>query len=110
MSDPSLLVERLQAVAAALLRIPERMASIHQPTDFRSSPTGIERMDSICMVLIACGEEFKKIDRQTGGNYLPAIRKCNGAAPSACEMSLRMAILMSIPNSCSRSATSACRN
>ena len=24
-------------------------------------------MDSICMVLIACGEEFKKIDRQTKG-------------------------------------------
>jgi uncharacterized protein with HEPN domain len=27
----------------------------------------MERMDAICMILIAAGEEFKRIDRQTEG-------------------------------------------
>jgi len=70
MSDPSLLIERLEALAAALERIPQRMATIQQPEDFRASSAGIEHMDSICMVLIAAGEELKKIDRQTNGNLL----------------------------------------
>ncbi len=37
------------------------------PEDFRASVGGIDRMDAICMILIAAGEEFKKIDRQTEG-------------------------------------------
>lgn len=54
-------------VVAALERIPTRFSSIQQPSDFVSSEAGLERMDSICMVLIAAGEEFKKLDRDTDG-------------------------------------------
>jgi uncharacterized protein with HEPN domain len=67
MSEADLLVERLQLALTALERIPRRFASITQPNDFLTSEAGVERMDSICMILIAAGEEFKKIDRQTGG-------------------------------------------
>lgn len=67
MSDRNLLEERLQRVLTALRRIPKRFASIEKPSDFVVSETGLERMDSICMVLIAVGEEFKKIDRDTEG-------------------------------------------
>ncbi len=28
---------------------------------------GYDRMDAICMILIAAGEEFKRVDRQTEG-------------------------------------------
>ena len=68
MFDSGLLLERLQTVLTALERIPRRCAGISQPSDFEASPDGIDRMDAICMILIAAGEEFKKIDRQTEGN------------------------------------------
>ncbi len=68
MSDANLLVERLQSVLTALERIPRRCAGISQPSDFLTSDAGIDSMDAICMILIAAGEEFKNIDRQTEGN------------------------------------------
>lgn len=67
MFDPQLLTERLQTVLTALERIPQRFAEISRPEDFLSSERGIEKMDAICMILIAAGEEFKRIDRQTEG-------------------------------------------
>lgn len=67
MYDSGILVERLQSVLTALERIPRRCAGILQPSDFVAGPDGIDRMDAICMILIAAGEEFKKIDRQTEG-------------------------------------------
>lgn len=67
MSDPDLLVERLESILEALERIPRRFATITQPDDFRTSEEGLEHMDAICMILIAIGEEFKKIDRKTEG-------------------------------------------
>ena len=67
MYDSDLLLERLQCVLTALQRIPRRCADISQPGDFLTSEAGLERMDAICMVLIAAGEEFKNIDRQTEG-------------------------------------------
>lgn len=69
-SDPQLLAERLQTVLTALERIPQRFAAISAPADFLSSERGIERMDAICMILIAAGEQFKRIDRQTEGKLL----------------------------------------
>ena len=67
MSDSGLLRERLQCVLTALERIPRRCADISQPSDFLTSEAGLDRMDAICMILIASGEEFKRIDRQTEG-------------------------------------------
>jgi uncharacterized protein with HEPN domain len=54
-------------VLAALERIPRRFAAISEPGDFMSSEAGLDSLDSICMVLIAAGEEFKQIDRKTEG-------------------------------------------
>jgi len=67
MYDSGLLLERLQAVLTALERIPRRCADISQPSDFLTSEAGLDRMDAICMILIAAGKEFKRIDRQTEG-------------------------------------------
>lgn len=67
MYDSALLLERLQTVLAALERIPRRCAAISQPSDFLASEAGLDRMDAICMILIAAGEEFKNIDRRTEG-------------------------------------------
>lgn len=77
MYDPQLLLERLQTLLDALNRIPRRFAAIQAPEDFTASDAGIDRMDAICMILIAVGEEFKNIDRKTEGKLLsryPAIQ------------------------------------
>ena len=70
MSENLLLIERLELVLEALKRIPRRFAKINTPDDFMASQSGKDLMDSICMVLLAAGEEFKKIDNQTEGELL----------------------------------------
>lgn len=67
--DPPI-VERLEDVLDALERIPRRFTGITTPEDFYDSPEGQDRLDAICMVLIAVGEAFKQMDRQTGGSLL----------------------------------------
>ncbi|MDO8684397.1 MAG: DUF86 domain-containing protein [Armatimonadota bacterium] len=70
MFDTSLLCEQLRSVLEALERIPRRFASISRPEDFSNSPEGMDRLDAICMILIAVGEAFRKIDRKTEGKLL----------------------------------------
>ena len=70
MSERALLRERLQMILEALERIPRRFARIKTPEDFVNSQSGMDLMDSICMVLLATGEEFKKIDNETEGGLL----------------------------------------
>jgi uncharacterized protein with HEPN domain len=70
MYDPELLVEKLEALLEALERIPRRFAGIAAPADFYASDEGVDRMDAICMIVIAAGEELKNIDRKTEGKLL----------------------------------------
>jgi len=70
MSDPSLLRERLESVLEALERIPRRFADVPTAEHFAESEEGKDRLDSICMILIAVGEAFKQIDRTTDGKLL----------------------------------------
>jgi uncharacterized protein with HEPN domain len=65
--DRDRLLERLNAILTALKKIPRRFASISEPNDFLSSEEGGDRMDAICMILLAVGEACKVIDRQTDG-------------------------------------------
>ncbi len=77
MYDPKLLAERLLTLLEALERIPRRFAEIAAPADFYASDAGLDRMDAICMILIAAGEELKNIDRKTEGKLLgryPGVR------------------------------------
>lgn len=70
MYEPELLIERLTSILEALERIPRRFDGIVSPDDFLASESGIDKMDAICMILIAVGEEIKDIDRKTGGELL----------------------------------------
>ena len=67
MYDAELLVDRLRTLLEAIERIPRRFAHIAAPDDFHASDAGIDRMDAICMILIAAGEELKNIDRKDRG-------------------------------------------
>jgi uncharacterized protein with HEPN domain len=43
---------------------------IHQASDFTDSPAGVEKLDSICMMLIVRGESLKNLEKITGGTLL----------------------------------------
>lgn len=77
MSSKELLADRLKDVLEALERVPRRFAGIGTPSDFTDTPDGIDRMDSICMVLIAVGEELKTIDTKTDGRLLSSYPEVN---------------------------------
>ena len=70
MFDSALLREQLETVLEALERIPRRFAGISRAEGFCCSPEGVDRLDAICMILIAVGEAFRKIDRKTEGKLL----------------------------------------
>lgn len=70
MYDRDILIERLTSILEALERIPPRLAGIECHSDFTDTPEGCNRMDAVCMVLLATGEELKTIDKKTKGTLL----------------------------------------
>ena len=70
MYDRNLLIDRLQNILEALERMPRRAAEVASAEDFDQSDEGRDRLDSICMVLIAVGEAFRQIDSRTKGQLL----------------------------------------
>lgn len=49
----------------------ERTEIIKTIDDFLLSPSGMEKLDAACMVLIAIGESVKNLDKITEGQLLP---------------------------------------
>jgi predicted nucleotidyltransferase len=49
-------------------------APVHSVDDLTDTPQGMEKLDSICMLLVAIGESCKKINRLTDGKLLPRSR------------------------------------
>ena len=70
MSDPGLPGEILRQIQDALHRIERRFSSITSPDDFLATDGGTDRLDAICMMLIAIGESLKNLDRITDGALL----------------------------------------
>jgi len=70
MYDKELVIEILQQILMASKRILSRFAKISSVGDFLKNEEGIEKLDAICMQLIAIGESLKNIDRITNGELL----------------------------------------
>jgi uncharacterized protein with HEPN domain len=70
MPDATLIFEKLEQIDEALNRITRRFSGIRSPDDFLDTPEGLDKLDGICMMLIAVGETFKKIDDETKGALL----------------------------------------
>jgi uncharacterized protein with HEPN domain len=70
MFDKDLVAEILSQILLAANRIERRCAGIGKPDDFLVSEDGIDKLDAICMMLIAIGESLKNLDRVTGGKFL----------------------------------------
>ena len=61
----------LEKIELAINRLQERTANISSTDDFLLSPSGMEKLDAACMVLIAIGESIKNLDKITDGQMLP---------------------------------------
>ena len=70
MYDKELITEVLEQIQAASQTIMERFAPVKTVSDFTGSPQGREKLDSICMLLIAIGETLKKLDKITDASLL----------------------------------------
>ena len=70
MYDYELVAEILTQIETAITTLIERFSSISSASDFTDSVEGIEKLDAICMLLIATGESLKKVDKMTEGKLL----------------------------------------
>jgi uncharacterized protein with HEPN domain len=70
MYDLSLLKEKLQQINDALSRIEKRSSAVKAPADFMKTDANQDKLDAIAMLLIAIGESFKKIDKETESAFL----------------------------------------
>ena len=70
MSDYSLVREKLLQIEEALQRVSRRFSQIKSPDDFLDTEQGTDMLDAIGMMLIAIGENLKKIDYETEGELL----------------------------------------
>jgi len=71
MFDKVLVVEILQQIFEATVKVMKRFELILHPDDFIASAEGMEKLDSICMQIIAIGESLKKVDKITNYELLP---------------------------------------
>ncbi|WP_199652954.1 hypothetical protein [Parabacteroides sp. AM08-6] len=71
MFDAELIRSSLTKIQTALDRILKRSETILTPDDFLMTSSGVERLESICMLLIAIGESVKRIDNATNKTLLP---------------------------------------
>lgn len=71
MPEKALLIETLSQIHGAIERILKRFEPILSPDDFLDDEAGLEKLDAICMQLIAIGESLKNIDKITDKKLLP---------------------------------------
>ena len=75
MYDKELVVQILNQICNASLTVMSRFELVSDVSDFTDSPSGMEKMDSLCMQLIVIGEAIKKLDKITEGLLLSTYRE-----------------------------------
>jgi uncharacterized protein with HEPN domain len=70
MYDNELVKDILHQILDASKKVSQRFEKISCISDFTDSPEGLEKLDSICMLLIAIGESLKNIDKITKNTLL----------------------------------------
>ena len=72
MYDKELVLDILEQIIEAIIIVQERCAFATCQNDFMDTKEGQEKLDSICMKLIAIGESLKNIDKITDKKLLTA--------------------------------------
>ncbi len=70
MYDRELVKEILRQILWSARTVAKRFAPLSSPEDFVASESGLEKLDAICMQLIALGESVKHLDKVTTGELL----------------------------------------
>ena len=70
MFDRALALAIVEQIDEALEKIKSRTAQIQSAEDFTDTPSGMERLDGLCMLFMAIGEALKNLDKITGGSLL----------------------------------------
>lgn len=70
MFDRELVNEILNQILEATSRIERRFLTISSSDDFLATDDGIDKLDAICMMLIAIGESLKNLDKVTSETLL----------------------------------------
>jgi uncharacterized protein with HEPN domain len=70
MYDKELAREILTQIKEASERVLRRFEAIRSVEDFTNSEAGMEKLDAICMQLIAIGESVKNLDKITLGELM----------------------------------------
>jgi uncharacterized protein with HEPN domain len=70
MYDKELVLEILGQLQTATHTILNRFKPVKTISDFTGSPAGMEKLDSICMLLVVLGETLKKLDKITEHSLL----------------------------------------
>jgi uncharacterized protein with HEPN domain len=70
MYEKELIVDILNNVLSSMEQVLRRFQVIRSSEDFVKDDVGREKLDSVCMQLIAMGEALKQIDKLTGGELL----------------------------------------
>lgn len=71
MYDTALVVDVLRQIHRSAQTIIKRFEPIESAEDFLGSDEGMEKLDAICMQLIAIGESVKNLDKLSEGTLLP---------------------------------------
>jgi len=71
MYDRELALEILTRIYESIQPILKRFEPVNSVDDFTGSDSGMEKLDAICMQLIAIGEGLKNLDKVTDNSLLP---------------------------------------
>ncbi len=70
MSDAQLVIEILSQVLTSTKRILTRFKPVESVSFFLDTEEGLEKLDAICMQMIAIGESLKNLDKVAGPEFL----------------------------------------
>lgn len=72
MYDRELALDVLLQILHSARTVLKRFEPIESPNDFTDSEAGMEKLDALCMQLIAIGEALKNLDKITNQSLLSA--------------------------------------
>ena len=70
MYDREIVLDILKQIYDATNIVIQRFEPVKEVHDFTDSPVGIEKLDAICMQIIAIGENLKNVDKITSNKLL----------------------------------------
>lgn len=68
--NKDLALEILSQILVSTQKIMKRFEPVLSAKDFTDSEAGMEKLDAVCMQLIAIGESLKNLDKVTNGTLL----------------------------------------